>query len=224
MRNTLSPRPPPRARRRFTDMAMEFDLEKVKDKLGIGADKVYAVMGEFEDPDDLVKAGRKIRQMGYTKIDAMSPFPVHGIDDAIGIPYSKLGWIVIVFSMTGLAIALLLQWYEGAGGMNTLLMRFGLSGYPLMVGGKPFFDFSYSIPVDWELTVLFTSFAAFIGMWAMNGLPRLYHPSMNYRNAHRASDDRFLLVVEADDPRFSPAKTSEDMRSVGARDVEVVEG
>src|ERR1700751_5603717 len=104
MRNTLSPQPPPRERRRFTDMPMQFDLDKVKDKLGIGADKVYAVMGEFDDPDDLVEAGRKIRQMGYTKIDAMSPFPVHGIDDAIGIPYSKLGWIVIVFSMTGLAI------------------------------------------------------------------------------------------------------------------------
>ena len=58
----------------------------------------------------------------------------------------------------------------------------------------------------------------------MNGLPRLYHPSMNYRNAHRASDDRFLLVVESDDPMFGPAKTSDDMRSVGARDVEVVEG
>jgi Protein of unknown function (DUF3341) len=205
-------------------MPKRFDLDKVKDKLGIGADKVYGVMGEFEDPEDLVEAGRKIRQMGYTKIDAMSPFPVHGIDDAIGIPYSKLGWIVVVFSMTGLAIALLLQWYEGAGGMNALLLRFGLSGYPLMVGGKPFFDFSYSIPVDWELTVLFTSFAAFLGMWAMNGLPRLYHPSMNYRHAHRASDDRFLLVIEADDPMFAPAKTSEDMRSVGARDVEVVEG
>ena len=66
-------------------MPREFDLEKVKDKLGIGADKVYGVMGEFEDPEDLVEAGRKIRQMGYTKIDAMSPFPVHGIDDEPGL-------------------------------------------------------------------------------------------------------------------------------------------
>jgi hypothetical protein len=205
-------------------MPKQIDLEQIKDKLGIGADKVYGVMGAFEDPDDLVEAGRRIRGLGYTKIDAMSPFPVHGIDDAIGVPYSKLGWIVICFSLTGLATALLLQWYEGAAGMNTLLMRFGLSGYPLMIGGKPFFDFSYSIPVDFELTVLLTAFATFIGMWALNGLPKLYHPSMNYRNAHRASDDGFLLVVEADDPNFSPAKTAEDMRSVGAREVEVVEG
>jgi hypothetical protein len=162
--------------------------------------------------------------MGYTKIDAMTPFPVHGIDDAIGVPPSKLGWIVICFSLTGLCAALLLQWYEGAGGMNNLLLRFGVSGYPLMIGGKPFFDLSYSVPVDFELTVLFTAFATFIGMFALNGLPRLYHPSMNYKNSHRASDDQFLLVIEADDPNFSPAKTADDLRRVGAQEVEVVEG
>ena len=205
-------------------MAAQIDLEQIKDKLGIGADKVWGVIGEFDEPDELVKAGRKVREMGYTKIDAMSPFPVHGIDEAIGVPYSKLGWIVIFFSLTGTTLALLLQWFAGAAAMNKFLLRFGLSGYPLVIGGKPFFDFSYSIPVDFELTILFTAFATFIGMWALNGLPRLYHPSMNYRHAHRASDDRFLLVIEADDPQFSPAKSAEDLRRVGARDVEVVEG
>ncbi|HLH42717.1 MAG TPA: DUF3341 domain-containing protein [Bryobacteraceae bacterium] len=205
-------------------MPAQLDLEQIKERLGIGADKVYGAIGGFDDPDELVEAGRKVRAMGYTKIDAMTPFPVHGIDEAIGVPRSKLGWIVVVFSMTGLCAALLLQWFAGAGPMNSLLLRFGLSGYPLMVGGKPFFDLSYSVPVDWELTVLFTAFAAFIGMWALNGLPRLYHPSMNYKNSHRATDDGFLLIIEADDPQFSPAKTAEDLRRVGAQDVEVVEG
>jgi hypothetical protein len=193
-------------------MGPNFDIDEIKDKLGIGADKVYGVIGEFTNPHDLVEAGRKIRGMGYTKIDAMTPFPVHGIDDAIGIPPSKLGWIVIFFSMAGSATALLLQWWVGA------------INYPLVIGGKPLFDFSFSIPVTFELTVLFTAFATFIGMWALNGLPQLYHPSMNYRSAHRASDDRFLLVIESDDPNFSPAKSSEDLRSVGADLVEVVEG
>jgi hypothetical protein len=205
-------------------MAAQIDIEAIKDKLGIGSDKVYGAVGEFAEADDLVKAGRKIREMGYTKIDAMSPFPVHGIDDAIGVPASKLGWMVIFFSLTGTSLALLLQWYAGAAAMNKFLLRFGLSGYPLSIGGKPFFDFSYSVPVDFELTILFTAFATFLGMFALNGLPKLYHPSMNYRNAHRATDDRFLLVIEADDPRFSPAKSADDLRSVGARDVEVVEG
>ena len=201
----------------------QFDLEQIKDKLGIGADKVYAAMGAFSEPTELVKAGRKIREMGYTKIDAMTPFPVHGIDDAIGIPRSPIGWIVIFFSMAGTATAIFLQWFTGATPL-TSLVKYGLSGYPLVIGGKPLFDFSFSIPVAFELTVLFTAFASFWGLWIICGLPRMYHPSMNYRNAHRASDDRFLLVIEADDPKFEPLKTSEHLRSVGAQDVEVVEG
>src|SRR5580704_6685105 len=115
------------------------DIEQIKDKLGFGADKIYAVMGEFSDPHDLVHAGRKIREMGYTKLDAMSPFPVHGIDDAIGIPYSKLGWIVIPISLTGTATGALLIWYAGA-----VQDKF-------VIGGKPLFDFTFSIPVMFEL-------------------------------------------------------------------------
>ena len=89
-------------------------LDEFKDKIGIGDDKVYGVMGAFTNPDDLVEAGRKIREMGYTKLDAMSPFPVHGIDDAIGVPPSKLGWLVIWFSALGCATAITLIWYVGA--------------------------------------------------------------------------------------------------------------
>ena len=94
---------------------MKLDPNQIRDKLGIGDDKVYAVIGEFGDPHELVHAGRKIREMGYTKLDAMTPFPVHGIDDAIGVPYSKLGWIVIsVSACAGTATAALLIWYAGA--------------------------------------------------------------------------------------------------------------
>jgi hypothetical protein len=191
---------------------MKLDPNQIRDALGIGDDKVYGVIGEFGDPRDLVHAGRKIREMGYTKLDAMTPFPVHGIDDALGVPYSKLGWIVIPVSLAGTTTAALLIWYAGA-----VQDKF-------VVGGKPLFDFTFSIPIMFELTILFTAFATFIGMWALNGLPRLYHPSLNYRNAHKASDDRFLLVIEADDPKFDPQQSAEHLRSVGAGTVEVVEG
>jgi len=187
-------------------------IAQIKDKLGIGDDKVYAVMGDFAEPEDLVEAGRRIRAMGYTKIDAMTPFPVHGIDEAIGVPYSKIGWIVICGALAGITTAQVLIYYVGA------------IDYPLIIGGKPLFDFTYSIPPTFELAVLFSAITTFICTWALSGLPRLYHPSMNYRNAHRASDHRFLLVVEADDPKFDAQKTAQDMRSVGANDVEVVEG
>src|SRR5271168_2831189 len=187
---------------------MKFDPRDIREKLGIGDDKVYGVIGEFSDPHELVHAGKKIRDMGYTKLDAMTPFPVHGIDDALGIPYSKLGWIVICIGLCGTATAQLLIWYCGAFHDK------------FVIGGKPLFDVTFSIPVTFELTVLFSAFAAVIGMFAMNGLPRLYHPSLNYRNAHRATDDRFLLVIEADDPKFHPQETVEHMKSVGAAAVE----
>ena len=170
---------------------MNFDPEQIKDKLGIGDDKVYAVMGEFADPHDLVHAGRKIREMGYTKLDAMSPFPVHGIDDAIGIPYSKLGWIVICVALCGTPTAQLLIWWCGA------------INYPLVIGGKPLFDFTFSIPITFELTILFSAFASFhrhVGVQrtaaAVSSVAELP------QRASRLSDDRFLLVIEANDPKF----------------------
>ena len=193
-------------------MSAPKNIDELKEQLGLGPDKVYGVMGEFSEPADLVDAGRKIREMGYTKLDAMTPFPVHGIDDAIGIPESKLGWMVIWCSAAGAATALLLIWWVGA------------INYPLVIGGKPLFDFSYSIPVTFELTILFSAFGAFLGMFGFNGLPKLYHPSFKHPSAYRASDDRFLLIIEADDPKFDPQKTVEHLESVGAAAVEVVEG
>jgi Protein of unknown function (DUF3341) len=184
----------------------------IREKLGLGEDKVYAAIGSFESPDELLEAGRKIHGMGYTHLDAMTPFPVHGIEAAIGIPPSKLGWIVICFGLLGTATALSLIYYVG------------VVSYPLVIGGKPLFDFTFSIPVTFELTILFSAFASLIGMLALNGLPRLYHPAFKYSQTHRATDDRFLLVIEADDPKFNAQKCASDLRSVGAAAVEVVEG
>ena len=187
-------------------------LDLIKEKLGLGPDKVYAVMGDFAEPDELVDAGRKIRSMGYTKLDAMTPFPVHGIDEAIGIPRSKIGWIVVCAAITGILTAQILIYYVG------------VINYPLIIGGKPLFDFTFTIPPTFELAVLFSAICAFIFTWALSGLPRLYHPSLNYKQAHRSSDDRFVLVIESDDPKFDPQQTAADLRGVGAENVEVVEG
>jgi ActD protein len=184
----------------------------LKEKLGMGEDKVYAVIGDFATPEELVEAGRRIRSMGYTRLDAMSPFPVHGIDDAIGVPPSKLGWIVIVFAILGALSGLGLIYYTG------------VISYPLVIGGKPLFDFAFSIPVTFELTILFAALATFVGIFAVNGLPQLYHPAFNYSQVHRATDDRFLLVIEADDPIFNAHLSADHLRGVGAASVEVVEG
>ena len=94
------------------------DLEIIKERIGLGADKIYAVMGEFDNPEDLVTAGRKIREMGYTKLDAMTPFPVHGIDEALGIPYSKIGWIVVLHRPDG---------HDGGDSADVVVRRHQLS-------------------------------------------------------------------------------------------------
>jgi len=187
-------------------------VEALKEKLGVGKDRTHAVMGSFTTPEALVEAGKKIYGMGYRNLDAMSPFPVHGIDDAIGIPRSKLGWIVICFALLGMFTA------------QGLMYFVGVINYPLVIGGKPLFDFTYTIPVTFELTVLFSGITTTIGIFALNGLPQLYHPTMKYKYSNAATDDRFILVVEATDPKFDADKTTADLKSLGATDVEVVVG
>jgi hypothetical protein len=173
---------------------------------------LYGVVGSFNDGPELVEAARAVRELGYTKLDAFTPFPVHGIDDAMAIPRSPLGWIVLCAGFTGAASALLLIWWTGA------------ISYPLVVGGKPLFALEFSIPVTFELTVLFSAFAAVFGMFALNRLPQLYHPVFNYSKYAGATDDKFLLAIEATDPKFNAEQSVRVLTTLGAQYAEVVEG
>ena len=173
---------------------------------------VFGVIAEFERPEQLVRAGHRIHhELGFKKIDALTPFPIHGIDDAIGVPRSKLGFIVFAMGAFGLLNAIFMIWYTN--GVD----------YPLVIGGKPLFAWEFSIPPMFELTVLFSAFGAVFGMLALNGLPRFYHPAFNYERFKRATDDSYLLVVEASDPNFDIEETPRVLKSLGAVRVEVVE-
>jgi hypothetical protein len=185
--------------------------------------QLYGVAAAFNSPEEIVKAARAVKKAGYTKVEAFTPFPMHAIDEALEIPQSKLGYIVIVGGLTGTALALLLQWWTGAGDPNLFPTWTGLAAYPLLIGGKPLFSFEPSIPITFELTVLLSAFTTLFGMLALNGLPKLYHPIFNFRNAHRITDDQFVLVVEKTDPKFDAMETSKLMRSLEAEVVEVVE-
>lgn len=173
--------------------------------------KFYGLVAEFADDRDLVKAGRAAREFGYTKLDAYSPFPVHGIDEAIGVPRSILGWIVAPIGLLGTISAVLLIWWTGA------------VDYPLTIGGKPLFAFEPSVPIMFELTVLFSAFAAVLGIFGLNKLPQYYHPIFNYSRIEHVSDDRFLLAIEATDPLFDPDQSAELMKKLGATTTELVE-
>jgi hypothetical protein len=201
-------------------------LPKLYDLFGIPyKDTLYAAIAEFEDGPQLVEAGKRVREAGYTKLDALTPFPVHGIDDAIGIPRSILGWIVIPIAFFGTANALLLMSYTGAytGPQIPGCELVGLCSYPLVIGGKPLFHWVFGLPILFELSILFAAFGSVIGMFALNGLPRLHHPTFNYSRIRRATDDRFLLVVEATDPKFKAEETLALLQSCGAVHAELVE-
>ena len=173
--------------------------------------EVYAAIAEFESSHELLAAVKEVRQRGYTALDTMTPFPVHGMDQAIGLKHSRLGWLVLALGATGAGCALLLQWWTGA------------VDYPLNIGGKPLFAIEFAMPVTFELLVLFAAFACVFGMLAWNGLPRLFHPAFNYSQFHRASNDRFLLVIEKEDPLFDSETSADMLRELGGTNVELVE-
>jgi hypothetical protein len=136
---------------------------------------------------------------------------VFGIDEAIGIPRSPLGKIVAFFGALGLLSAIFLIWWTGA------------IDYPLVIGGKPLFSFVFSIPIMFELTVLFSAFAAVIGMFALNKLPQYYHPVFNFSKYQGATNDKFLLAIEASDPAFNPDQAAVLLKQWGALTTELVE-
>lgn len=184
--------------------------EIVVKKKGV-APKVHAVVGWFETPAGIYHCCEHLRDQGYRDFDAYTPFPVHGLERAMGLKPSRLPWIVLGGGATGLIGATLLQWWTG--GVD----------YPLNISGKPPFALQSSIPIMFELTVLLSAFGAFFGLWALNRLPMPFHPVMQHPSFHKATDDRFFIAVEAKDPKFDAAKVTAMLEKLGAREVEEVQ-
>jgi len=168
-------------------------------------------LAEFETPAALLEAANKLRDGGYTRWDAHTPFPVHGLDQAMGLRATILPWIVMGGGLTGCATGLGLQWWTNA------------HNYPFLISGKPFWSIPANIPITFELTILFSAFAAFFGMLILNGFPRWHHPVFASERFRRVTQDRFFLSVEAEDPLFDEAKTAELLRGLGAAHVEKLE-
>ena len=193
---------------------LETILRDAKATMGIYEsrdDNVYGLLAEFSDPGALLHAAREVRQAGYKHFDTHTPFPIHGMDRAMGLGNSKVGYIALIGGATGLGLATWLQWWTSA------------VDYPINISGKPFFAFEPSIPIMFELTVLLSAIAAVAGMLALNGLPRPYNPLFYSRNFARASDDAFFLHIAASDAQFDPKQTETVLRSAGALSVEVIE-
>lgn len=169
------------------------------------------MLAEFETPAACLHAAEKLRDGGYAKFDAHTPFPVHGMDDAMGLPDSKLGWIVAGAAATGFTAAISMMWW-----MNGI-------DYALIIGGKPPVSFPSMAPVGFELTVLFSAFAAVFGMLGMNKLPRHHHPLFASERFRAATDDRFFISVDVNDPRYDEQKTRDLLASAHPTHIEIIE-
>ncbi len=185
------------------------------------ADQNVGLLAEFSNPGELVEAVEAVRREGYTRIDTFSPFPIHGMDHAMGLPPSKLGYIVIGGGLTGCALAFLMQWYMGAGPQIGGLWT-ELQSYALNISGKPLFAIEPSVPIAFELTILLSALGAVGGMLALNGLPKPYNPLFYSERFGRASDDGFFLHVAEADKQFDQTGTAAMLRANGALAVEYI--
>lgn len=172
--------------------------------------KVMGIIARFENTADLLNAAEKTRDAGYKKFDCHSPFPIHGMDKAMGLKRSGLGWLVGLSGIIGTTSALALQWWT-----STI-------DYPIVISGKPLFSFQAYVPVTFAVGVLLSAFAALFGMLILNGLPRLFHPVFYSNRFSRFSDDSFFISVESDDPKFDPEKTGKFLESIGGKDIELL--
>jgi mono/diheme cytochrome c family protein len=174
-----------------------------------GSSPVLAgLLAEFAGPEALKEAAERVRDAGYRRWDVHSPFPVHGMDRAMGIRPTILPWLVLGAGISGGAAALLLQWWTNA------------VAYPYLISGKPLFSLPANIPVTFEVIVLFSALAAFASVLALNALPRYAHPVFSVDRFRRVTTDGFFLSIDASDPKFDETETRLLLASAGATAVE----
>ncbi len=164
--------------------------------------RLYALVAEFDDVTAVTKAARAVRDAGYRNFDVYSPFPIHGIERAMGLRPTHLPWIVLGCGLTGTTLALLFQWWTNA------------VDYPFLISGKPLFGIPANIPIVFEFTVLLAAFGAFFGMFVLNKLPEHHHALFEHERFRRATDDGFFLAIEAGDPRFDMRATRALLQSL----------
>jgi hypothetical protein len=170
-------------------------------------ENLYGLMAEFNTPSELVAAATATREAGYIKTDGFSPFPIHEMDEALGIKRSILSFLIF------------------GGGVAGALLGFGMQAYlmaveyPLNVGGRPYISVPSFIPITFECTILLAASTAVFGMLLLNGLPQPYHPVFNVPRFALASREKFFLVIESTDPNFDYETTSSFMQGLHPQEV-----
>jgi len=174
------------------------------------ASGVFGVLGEFADPEALMNGCARVRDAGYRVWDAHTPFPIHGLDRAMGLKRSWVSAFVLVFGLGGASAGMLMQWWVAT------------HAYPLVISGKPLFSWPAFVPISFECGVLGGALGAIGGFLLLAGLPRHHHGLFASEKFERTTDDAFFISVEASDPNFDADETARFMTEIGARRVEVV--
>lgn len=172
--------------------------------------ETWGLMAELDGPGELIAAARALRAEGYTRIDAFTPYPIEELSETVEHHRSKVPLITFLGGLIGALSGFFLQYWSQ------------VIVFPMNVGGRPHNSWPAFIVVTFEMTILFASLSAVVGMILLNGLPRPYHPVFNAEGFERASRDGFFLTVEAVDPRYDANKTAEVLRALGAREVQHV--
>jgi hypothetical protein len=177
-------------------------------ELEIEAPVLAGYLAEFDSVDAILAAAEKVRDAGYRRWDVHTPFPIHGMDDAMGIHPTILPWLVLIGGLSGMLGGLALQVYTNA------------IDYPFLISGKPLVSLPAFIPVIFECTIAGAAFTAVFGMLALNKLPMLYNPLFKSERFRRVTNDRFFVVVDATDPNFEEGETLKLLESLNPVAVE----
>ena len=173
--------------------------------------KIHGIMAEYTTPADAMHAAEKVRDAGFRKWDVFTPFPVHGMDKAMGLKNSRVGWFSFIGGVTGYTTGMLMIWW-----MNAV-------DYKVLIGGKPMFSPFGAFPPSYELTILLGAFGAIGGMLFLNKLPRLHHPLLKNKRFALATHDRYFVVIETADPKFNEVETRKLLEAAGSKRIELVE-
>src|SRR5215470_2586274 len=173
------------------------------------ANVVYGLLGEFDTPQQLLEAAKRVREAGYRRVDAYAPFPIEGLSQALGLG-RKHDLVPLLTLIGGLG-----------GGLSGFFFQLWVnaSSYPMNIAGRPLNSWPAFIPVTFELTVLGASLSAVFGMLALNRLPQPHHPLFNVERFKHASTDKFFLCVLSHDPKFHLAETARFLQSLNAQHV-----
>jgi hypothetical protein len=173
--------------------------------------KSFGLIARFATPSAVYEAAKAVRDAGYTQWDVITPFPIHGMDGAMGLKRSRVPAFTLVGGVIGFCTGMFIAWYMG------------LYDYPLIVGGKPYFSPIFNFPVAYELTILLAAFGTLAGMFITNKLPMHYHPVMNHPEFRRLTDDQFAVVIEVDDDLFDASQTHALLASLHPLDITLLQ-